>query len=245
MDKDRQLILNFLESGKDKKKIEEKLKDASFRNLYASVCRDEAALYQTFETAKVSIVKFKKKSHTRLLILTAMAAMLTIGFLFKGHFLGGLAKDTVTQAWVIKNQEIRNSESKIYLLNDGSTLKFNGPSKVIFRDENNIEILSGLVTAKINPRPNNKLTLSTPAGPFTVLGTQFSLWINNSSTLLSVEEGKVSVAGKVIETNQEACLLESGQLVTDPEVINRVLPGGMLRKTGYKRNCIIRIKPKS
>ena len=228
MDSDRKLILDFLETGKGKQKVQQRLKESSFKRLYLSITRDEAALYQTFEEVKIKPVKFKKKKRKpKLLLLSAIAAILGMAFLYMEYIKTGIARNTVTAEVFRAGSTFESDSPSSFTLNDGSTLTFEGPSKVLFESSDRIKVLDGLMQAKIEKRPENKLTFDTPSGPFTVLGTEFSLLVKGGSSLLEVTEGKVGVADTVIKGGEMALLEKSGELITDPALINK---SSVLRK---------------
>ena len=185
--------------------MQERLKKEEFQRLYVSIIKDEAALHQVFEEKKAMLKKLLrgKKSFPKTYVLAALL-VLSFGII---HLLNQrVVYDETKQTWYFSGSSINSEESTSYTLFDGSKLSFKGPSSVIFQDKNNIQINRGLLDAKIVPRKNDKLNFLTPSGKFTVLGTQFSLWVQKSTSLLKVSEGKVGIQDKVISTNQKALI---------------------------------------
>ena len=209
----RKKINDFLETGKGKKEIEELLQDEEFRLDYLDQARMESALYQVWE--EKSSLKLKRKPiRIPIFKIMAFAALFAIGFFIYKQQSNIIATHIQTAATIRAGESLHFTEDAEYRLKDGSTITFKGPSKLEFVDENNIEVYEGFLEAKINPRVNNKLKIQTPSGPFTVIGTEFSLWVKNESTLLDVTEGKVAVADQLIEANERALLKKSGELLT-------------------------------
>ena len=163
-------------------------------------------------------MKFKKKHKSKVLMLAAIAALLGMAFLYMEYVKTGVARNNMTAELYRSGSTFESSKPAAFTLNDGSTISFEGASKIVFESDSRIKIIDGLMSAKIEKRPENKLTFDTPSGPFTVLGTQFSLMVKGGSSLLEVTEGKVGVADKVIGTNEVALLKKSGELLTDPEI---------------------------
>ena len=209
----RKKINDFLETGKGKKEIEELLHDDDFREEYLEIARMEAALHQAWE--EKSSIKLKRKPvRIPFFRIAALAAIVTLGFFAYKFYFSKVAFHVQSGEKVLAGKVIDSKQEVDLILNDGSELTFKGQAKFKFLDENNIEVYSGLVEAKVKPRINNKLSIHTPSGPFTVIGTEFSLLINKESTFLDVTEGKVSVADKLIGMNERALLKKNGELLT-------------------------------
>jgi hypothetical protein len=228
MNKDRQQILNFLENGEGKDAVQERLSDPEFRQLYLSITREEAALYQVFSESKILSTKKKrnirKKKHKTkkfpVYILSSLAALLAIALVLLNTVKAKVAYNTITKTWYHAGSHFASNESATFTLEDGSRLTFKGPSDLNFSDDQNIIINKGLLQASIKPRPKNKLSFQTPSGPFTVIGTEFSLWVQPESSFLNVNEGKVAVAKKIIQTNEQALLIQDKGLSNSPQQMN-------------------------
>jgi len=227
--RNRKKILDFLETGKGKQDIEERLHDSSFREEYLELTRMEAALYQAWE--EKSTMKLKKKPlRFPVFRVSALVALLALAFIAYTHFFQNVAIYASSSAGIKANTEITLSESTEINLKDGSRIFFKGQSKFRFIDENTIEVFDGFLEAKVNPRPKNKLSILTPSGPFTVIGTQFTLMISEDLSFLNVTEGKVAVADKVIGANEEAVLKKSGELLTSSDDLKRLSSTLLLRE---------------
>lgn len=225
----RKKINDFLETGKNKQEIEKLLLDESFRRQYLEQTRMESALYEVWE-AKSSLKLKKKPRRIPFYRIMAIAALLAVAFFFYRRHAYSIATYIETEASVKPGESLLLTEDAEFILKDGSRLNFKGPSKVIFIDEDNIKVQDGFLVARIKPRPVNKFRIQTPSGPFTVIGTEFTLWVKDDSTLLSVSEGKVAVADQFVEANERALLKNNGELLTREEELEFLSAGLVLKK---------------
>ena len=80
--------------------------------------------------------------------------------------------------------------------NDGSTVMISGTSMLTFADagQKELRLREGIFSANVVPQPNGKpMLIHTPSTLLQVLGTQFDIEANQTSTMLNVTEGTVRV----------------------------------------------------
>ena len=80
--------------------------------------------------------------------------------------------------------------------NDGSTVMISGTSMLTFADvgQKELRLREGIFSANVVPQPNGKpMLIHTPSTLLEVLGTQFDIEANQTSTMLNVTEGTVRV----------------------------------------------------
>ena len=221
MTDDRKIILDYLETGRGKEAVLAGLQREEFCALYVEIAKNEAALYEVYSEAveirsqkKVS----RKKPRQALLIISALAACLAISYFFLFHY-NRVARHVASEKWYKSGSHFKGTEDAEFVLADGSQISFAGASDIHFKNSSEIIINGGFLQAKINPRPDDKLTFITPSGNITVIGTEFSLLVKPNSTFLDLKEGKIKIHDKIISENQQALLNEDKQLITDAELI--------------------------
>ncbi|MCH2370256.1 MAG: FecR family protein [Pirellulales bacterium] len=107
--------------------------------------------------------------------------------------------------------------------NDGSTVMISGSSLLTFGDDGQkvLRLREGHLSGKVSPQPKGKpMVVSTRSAVLNVLGTQFNMEANLSSTDLMVSEG--SVRFKRFSDGKEVVVEAQHQVTSDHE--NGLLP---------------------
>lgn len=111
---------------------------------------------------------------------------------------------------------------------DGSTVTMSGQSvlTITAREPKVLHLRRGSLSAGVTPqRPGNPMVIHTPTAQMEVLGTQFNLVAEPSSTMLTVNEGKVRVTrlsdGRTADVPADHQVVASASLGPDFNVTSR------------------------
>ncbi len=107
--------------------------------------------------------------------------------------------------------------------NDGSTIMISGSSLLTFGDDGQkvLRLREGHLSAKVSPQPNDRpMVISTRSAVLNVLGTQFNMEADLTSTDLTVNEGAVRF--KRFSDGEEVVVEAQYQVTSDQD--KRLLP---------------------
>lgn len=137
-------------------------------------------------------------------VALAAAAVLVVGvtvWLLAAASLTSPASDAAAPVPSLAGEFASDREVR---LTDGTWLRFKGAAyRIETADGGHVSLHSGRVEAEVAPRPpGHPLRITTPHGEAVIVGTRFSLVVDNVATLLRVTEGTVRFAGRPVVADE-------------------------------------------